>query len=174
MTNAKVLKSILAGMAIATFSLGASAVPASAGGCSADAMKLINNLKGSWRGTGTVTPIGGARGRISCRVTYKERSQRVSQKISCRGADYNFEASAKVKCNNSALTGMWEEKVAHNTGGVTGSIKGTRLRLSIDGPNFKGRIAVTIANNRRHSLTITQFDPAAGRQVPVAKVSLKH
>jgi hypothetical protein len=174
MTNAKTLKSILAGMAIAMFSLGASAIPAVASGCSSDAMTLINNLKGSWRGSGTVTPIGGTRGRISCRVTYKEHSEKVSQKISCHGSDYNFEAGANVECSNSSLSGMWEEKVAHNTGKVTGSIKGTKLRLEIDGPNFQGRIAVTIANNKRHSLTITQFDPAAGRQVPVATVSLKH
>jgi hypothetical protein len=174
MTNATVFKSILAGIAIATFSLGASTIPATAGGCSSDAMKLINNLKGSWRGSGTVTPIGGARGRISCRVTYKGKSEKVSQSISCHGADYNFEASANVKCSDSSLTGMWVEKIAHNSGKVTGSIKGTRLRLEINGPNFQGRIGVTIANNRRHSLTITQFDPAAGRQVPVAKVSLRH
>jgi hypothetical protein len=98
----------------------------------------------------------------------------VAQTISCHGADYNFEAGAKVKCSDSSLSGMWEEKIANNTGRVTGSIKGTRLHLEIKGPNFQGRIGVTIANNKRHSLTITQFNPAAGRFVPVAKVSLRH
>jgi hypothetical protein len=62
--------------------------------------------------------------------------------------------------------------VANNTGRVKGNITGDRLNIEVDGPNFQGRFSVRVANASKHSLTITQFDPGAGRHVPVATVSL--
>ncbi len=173
MYKVNVLRVFSAGLLAAALGLGAN-TGAIAGGCNPEAMGLIKNLSGSWSGSGTVKPLGGTQGRISCRVSYGGSGGRVKQKISCRGSDYNFEASARVRCTNSSLSGVWDEKVANNTGSVKGKIDGSKLSLELDSPNFQGRIAVRVSGSRRHSLTITQFDPAAGRQVPVAKVSLRH
>jgi hypothetical protein len=41
----------------------------------------------------------------------------------------------------------------------------------VTGPNFQGHFNVQVTGGK-HSLSITQFDPAAGRAVPVATVSL--
>jgi hypothetical protein len=97
----------------------------------------------------------------------------VSQQISCAGTDYRFDASADVSCENSNVSGTWTEKVANNTGRVKGNIRGNRMSIEVDGPNFQGRFAVTINGASRHSLRITQFDPGVGRHVPVADVSLR-
>jgi hypothetical protein len=140
--------------------------------CSSGALSLIKNLDGNWRGSGTVKPIGGAQERISCRVSYDGNGSRVGQKISCAGTDYRFEASANVNCEGDSVSGSWNEKVANNTGQVKGSISGDRMNIEVDGPNFKGRFAVKVTGSSKHSLTITQFDPAAGRHVPVATISL--
>jgi hypothetical protein len=140
--------------------------------CSPNAQALIDNLKGAWRGSGTVKPIGGAEERMSCRINYAISGPRVSQKISCAGTDYKFDAEADIACNDSNVTGTWSEKVANNTGRVKGNITGDRLNIEVDGPNFQGRFSVRVANASKHSLTITQFDPGAGRHVPVATVSL--
>jgi autotransporter translocation and assembly factor TamB len=161
----------LAGLAVLVVATGASISPVAAA-CSPQAQSLIKNLNGAWRGSGTVKPIGGAEERISCRVNYVGATGRVSQKISCAGTDYKFEASAEVNCEGDAVSGTWTEKVANNTGSVNGSISGDRLNIDVDGPNFKGRFNVKVTGPSKHSLTITQFDPAAGRAVPVATVAL--
>lgn len=171
MKSNHLLKTICAGLIFAAAGAFA-ALPASAA-CSSDAKSVINDLDGSWRGSGTVQPIGGAKERISCRVSYKAAGTRISQNISCAGTDYKIDAGANVSCNGSNVTGTWSEKTASNTGRVTGVIKKGALNIEIDGPNFQGRFAVKVASRSKHSLTITQFDPGAGRHVPVATISLR-
>jgi hypothetical protein len=172
MKRARYLSSSLAGLAIALSAMVAGTSPAAAA-CNAQAQSLLNDLKGAWRGSGTVKPIGGAQERISCRVDYRTTGPRVSQKISCAGTDYKFDASADVSCENNNVSGTWTEKVANNTGRVKGNINGKRMNIEVEGPNFQGRFAVKINGSSRHSLTITQFDPGVGRHVPVAEVSLR-
>ncbi|WP_088347592.1 MULTISPECIES: hypothetical protein [Rhodomicrobium] len=170
MTFAKIARPICAGLVLAAVAGGAFASPAFAA-CGASGTELIKNLNGAWRGSGTVKPIGGAEERISCRVNYNNSGGKVAQKISCAGTDYKFEATANVSCEGDSVSGRWEEKVANNTGSVAGKIGGDRMNIEVDGPNFKGRFAVRVTGGKQ-SLTITQFDPGAGRHVPVATVSL--
>jgi hypothetical protein len=171
MRSARFIRSSLVGLAISAAAMGLAAGAASAA-CSSDAQELIKNLNGSWRGGGTVQPIGGAKERISCRVDYQAAGSRISQKIACAGTDYKFDADARVSCEGSSVSGTWTEKVANNTGSVSGDIQGKRLNIEVDGPNFKGRFAVHVDSRSKHSLTITQFDPGAGRHVPVATIAL--
>ncbi len=161
--------SALSGVVI--LAVAASASPATAA-CDIQAQSLINNLKGAWRGSGTVKPIGGAEERIACRVHYNTSAARVDQKISCAGTDYKFDAGADVSCDGNDVSGIWNEKVANNTGQIKGKISGDHMNIEVDGPNFQGRFAVKVSGSSSHSLTITQFDPAAGRFVPVATVAL--
>jgi hypothetical protein len=143
--------------------------------CAPDAGKLIDRLNGNWRGTGTVTPIGGQPERILCRISYvKTRGgEGVKQTINCAGTDYRIEATANVTCNGTRISGVWTENIASNTGRISGNLSGKKLRASFSGPNFKGRLSVGFANRGRHSVTISQFDPAKGRHVPVAQISLR-
>lgn len=171
MKKAKSLRMVVAGLATAAFVFGPAMSTAMAA-CSADGLQLIKNLNGNWRGSGTVKPIGGADERISCRVGYQGAGARVSQNITCAGTDYKIEASADVTCDDNKVSGVWSEKVANNTGRVKGQIDGERLSIDVEGANFQGRIAVKVSSAAKHSLTITQFDPGAGRHVPVATVSL--
>lgn len=173
MKKANAFHTLFAAAAVAGLGLGATAVPAAAE-CNSQALGVIKSLNGSWRGSGTVKPIGGQQERISCRVSYNNSGAKVAQKISCSSSDFKFEASADVQCSENSLSGMWTEKVANNTGSVSGRIDGQKMNFEVNGPNFQGRIDVRVASASSHSLTITQFDPAAGRQVPVATVALTH
>jgi hypothetical protein len=157
-----------AALAVCAVSLGAAGASAE---CSEQASSLIKKLEGSWRGSGTVKPIGGAQERISCRVRYNTGGGKIAQNISCAGTDYRFEASANVACSGDAISGSWSESVANNTGSASGKISGDRLSIEVNGPNFQGHFNVRVTGSK-HALTITQFDPAAGRAVPVAEVSL--
>jgi len=142
--------------------------------CAPEGRKLIDRLSGNWRGTGTVTPIGGQPERILCRISYaKTGGSGVRQNIRCAGTDYRIEASANVRCNGTSISGLWSENIANNTGRISGRLEGQRLRASFKGPNFEGRLSVSFARAGRHTVTISQFDPAKGRHVPVAEVSLR-
>jgi hypothetical protein len=140
--------------------------------CSENASSLLKKLDGSWRGSGTVKPIGGSQERLSCRVRYNSASaNKMAQSISCAGTDYKFEAEANVSCEGDNISGTWSESVANNTGQAKGKITGDKLSIEVNGPNFQGHFNVQVTGTK-HSLTITQFDPGAGRNVPVASVSL--
>lgn len=166
-----------AGAAVALFALALiNIIPVQAqAACSQDGIDLIRDLEGRWRGRGTVTPIGGVAERILCRVHYQAQrgGNGVLQTIDCAGTDYRIQAQSNVTCSDSRLKGVWSENIAHNTGTVHGTIRGRKLKISFKGPNFQGRLNVTFSSSRQHSVTISQFDPAKGRHVPVARISLR-
>ena len=141
--------------------------------CSTQGQTLMKNLQGSWQGRGAVTPIDGRPERISCRITYtSEGDSRLRQSIACTGSDYRLEASSRVRCEGNTLEGSFEEKIANNTGTVRGSISANHLNIEADGPSFKGHFNVVFQGANRHTVAITQFDSAKGRQTPVASVQL--
>lgn len=141
--------------------------------CSSEGLALMKRLNGKWQGRGAVTPISGAPERVSCRVSYaSEGPSRLRQVVACTGADYKLEAISRVTCNGNVLEGMFEEKIAHNTGTVRGTISGNHLTIDADGPTFKGKFRVVFHSETKHTVSITQFDPAKGRHVPVASIQL--
>ncbi len=149
--------------------------PAAQASCNSAGVQLIDRLEGRWKGTGTVTPLGGQPERILCRISYTKTrgGHGVRQNINCAGTDYRIRASADVRCNGARISGRWTEQTASNTGRVQGKLADRRLRASFEGPNFKGRLAVDFVSRSRHSVTISQFDPAKGRHVPVAEVTVR-
>lgn len=139
--------------------------------CSSGGTALMKNLSGGWKGRGSVTPLNGAEERLSCRISYSGTGPALSQNINCAGTDYKFTASANVKCAGDRITGSWQDQVG-SSGGVNGSISGTNIGLNVDGPNFKGRVSISMPSASRHSVTISQFDNSKGRWTPVANMTL--
>lgn len=158
----------MAVMGAASIIMGAQAAGAA---CSPEGSQLIRTLHGSWRGGGTLSPVGGSPERISCRVTYQTAGGRIQQNLNCAGASYSFQAASRVSCNGNRVSGTWAESVFGNTGNVRGSITGQSLNLNLRGSNFAGQVAVNVSGNR-HSVRITQYDAGSGRYVTVASVSL--
>lgn len=141
--------------------------------CSKQGLQLMQSLQGSWRGRGAVKPIGGAPERVNCRVNYEsEATGRILQVVACAGTDYKIEASSRVSCVGNRLEGSFQEKIANNTGRVSGDISANRLNIELDGPSFKGRFNVVFMGEEQHRVAITQFDPALGRHVEVASMQL--
>jgi len=141
--------------------------------CSSQGLELMKSLDGTWKGKGAVTPIGGSPERIACRISYSlAGGDKINQIITCAGAAWKIEAASRVTCTGNRVEGLFEEKVAHNTGAVTGSIDGNQLVFEADSPNFRGNFHVTFKATGSHIVSITQFDSAKGRQVPVASVQL--
>jgi hypothetical protein len=139
--------------------------------CGAEGAELIKNLNGAWHGNGSMTPIGGEKAQITCRVQYKAQGDRVSQTVSCKGGELDISATSDVNCEGTSVEGSWTESIANNTGSVRGSIGANKMDVDVESPSFKGRFAVRFAGSS-HTVTITEMDPAMGRHVPVATMSL--
>lgn len=141
-------------------------------GCSAEGAQMIKSLNGSWHGGGSMTPIGGEKAQISCRVQYKADGDKISQTVSCKGGAIDIDATSTLTCSDSSIDGSWKESIANNTGSVHGAVGANKFDLDVEGPNFKGKFAIKVAGSSSHTVTITELDPEKGRQVPVATMSL--
>lgn len=132
----------------------------------------FSRLNGSWRGSGQVSPLGGASERVLCRVSYRVSGSKVSQSINCAGADYRINASGDITVSGGKLSGSWREQVYGVGGGVSGTAKGNSIFARISSDKFNGRMSIKAAGSR-HTVSITQFDPGSGKYTPMASITLR-
>ncbi|MGI9384486.1 MAG: hypothetical protein ACR2PO_15135 [Methyloligellaceae bacterium] len=153
---------------LAGFAIGAGASPASA--------NAFNKLKGSWRGGGTVSPVGGASEKVACRVSYGVAGASVTQSITCAGTDYRISANASLKLSNTksagSVSGSWRETIYNVGGGANGSFSGNRINVFISGDKFSGRMTISV-KGRSHTVSITQFDAGTGKYTSMANIRLR-
>lgn len=153
---------------LAGSAFGASATPVSA--------NAFNKLKGSWRGGGVVSPVGGASEKVACRVSYGVAGASVTQSITCAGTDYRINANAKLKLSSGRsvgkVSGSWRENTYNVGGGANGSYSTNRINVFISGEKFSGRMTINI-RGRSHTVSITQFDAGTGKYTNMANISLR-
>lgn len=121
----------------------------------ADASGLFKQLSGSWRGSGTLTLTGGARERLSCRGYYNVKSggSGLSVAILCNSPNYKVELRSNLLNSGGGVSGSWEERTFHATGGISGRASGNRLSLSINGA-VSGSISI-ISNGGSQTVNIS-------------------
>ncbi|MGB6428315.1 MAG: hypothetical protein WBF11_09435 [Methyloceanibacter sp.] len=132
----------------------------------------FDQLKGYWRGGGTMTPTNGKAEKVSCRVTYNVAGSAISQNMRCAGTDYKISTSTKLTYKSGKISGSWNESTYDANGGVSGTAKGNTVHARITGDKFSGRMSINISG-KGHSINIVQFDQKSGAYRPVAKVSLR-
>ena len=86
------------------------------------AVKLFDNMSGTWSGTGLVTLAGGEKERIRCRVTYEvsETGNRVEQDLRCASDSYKFELMCDITYANGYITGRWNARTQRQSGTISG------------------------------------------------------
>lgn len=131
----------------------------------------FDQLKGYWRGGGTVTPTNGKPEKVSCRVTYNVAGSAIKQTMRCAGTDYKLSTSTQLTYKSGRISGSWNESTYDANGGVSGTAKGNTVHARITGDKFSGRMSINISG-RGHSINIMQFDRKSGSYHPVAKVTL--
>lgn len=145
-------------------------------GVSAASANAFNKLKGSWRGGGIVSPVGGASEKVACRVRYGVAGASVTQSITCAGTDYRISASAKLRLSSTKskgkVSGSWKESNFNVGGGANGSFSSNRINVFISGDKFSGRMTINV-RGRSHTVSITQFDAGSGRYTNMANISLR-
>jgi hypothetical protein len=145
--------------------------PASAASKSASG-NPFDQLKGYWRGGGTMTPKNGKPEKVSCRVTYNVDGSAVTQTMNCAGTDYKVNTTSKFTYSGGKISGSWNESTYSATGGVSGTAKGNKVHARISGDKFSGRMSISVSG-KGHTINIVQFDQGSGAYKPVANVSLR-
>ena len=129
-------------------------------------------LEGTWRGHGTISPLGGEAERVTCRASYGVTARKVTQTIHCAGTDHRIQSIADLACANGRLTGSWQETTYGNRGGARGSVEGDQIYIRISGEKFNGRMKIDFSSARQ-TVQISQFDAGTGRYHSVAKLQLR-
>lgn len=155
------------GLSIASFS---ASTPAHA-----ETGNLFTSLNGNWRGGGTVSPLGGDKERVACRVKYNVRGSgaQVSQSINCTGTGYRVSATSNFRIKRGRISGSFTENGYGVNGSVSGRARGKRASVRLKSNQFSGGLSIRVSNSRRHSVTITQYDSVRGKYVPIASIRLR-
>ena len=132
----------------------------------------IRQLKGTWRGSGTVSPAKGGRERISCRVKYDVKARTVAQSIRCAGTDYRINVTGSFSVQGNNISGNWRETHFNYSGGVSGSVKGNTIFIRILGVNFSGRMNIKVSG-RRQTVSISRYDVETKKYRNVANIRLR-
>jgi hypothetical protein len=132
----------------------------------------FDQLKGDWKGGGTVTRSDGTPVQVSCRVTYNVAGSTASQSMRCAGTDYKIKSTTKFKYKDGKISGSWNESIYDTNGGVSGTAKGNIVHARISGDKFSGRMSINIAGDG-HSINIIQLDKGSGVYRSVANIALR-
>lgn len=128
-------------------------------------------LSGSWKGDGTLEPLGGDAERVVCRAKYDVAAETVTQTIICAGTDYKINAVSNLTYSGGELSGSWNEKNYGASGGASGSVKGDTIYVRISGESFNARMSINMSDDQ-HTVTIKQFNAGNGEYRHVASLNL--
>ena len=93
----------------------------------------LDQLAGSWGGSGTYTLNDGSREKLRCDAFYTGSSGQLNMAIRCTGATNKIEIRSKLRETGTSLSGTWEERTYNAEGTASGTASGSRLSLSIQG-----------------------------------------
>jgi hypothetical protein len=112
---------------------------------------------GSWAGTGTLRPAGGAAERIRCKAEYRQlgtSQHEINLHLRCASDSYNFDLSGDFTADpQDHVSGQWTER-SRNIGGVAiGNARGDRLQLHVESSAFSAEV-VMVTRGRRQNVTL--------------------
>jgi hypothetical protein len=129
-------------------------------------------FSGSWTGTGTLRPQGGAAERIRCKAEYRPRGSsehEVELQLRCASDSYNFDLTGEFTADEKdQITGRWTERSRNVGGTAIGNAQGERLQIHTESSAFSADL-VMVTRGRRQSVTI---DSQGGGQTVKASIAL--
>lgn len=130
----------------------------------------FENLAGSWTGGGSIAIGNNPRERIRCRATYDVGNvgTTVRLELRCASDSYNFELQGNVRYQSGEVRGDWSERTRGAAGMVTGSIKGDRVDVRVEGPTFSALLSL-VTQGDKQSITI---QGPVGSQMSEANITL--
>lgn len=127
---------------------------------SLDSKNPFPALRGSWRGKGTVTPVGSkVEERVSCRVNYNVQAKvRVTQVIRCAGNGYWLRATSRFRYTpgNKEINGSWSanygDKVKPkevNNGKISGAFFGNVISMNLNSNKFSKGMTIKLTGRQQ-------------------------
>ena len=104
----------------------------------------FEELKGDWKGGGTVVPSSGEQKTVACKVTYTVKGKTLTQHLRCAGEDYNINSTAKMTDKSGKIRGSWTEVTYDANGGITGTVRDDTVHAKISGDKFSSRMSIEI------------------------------
>jgi len=120
-------------------------------GAPAWAQQSMEEIAGSWSGTGAIKPSDGPRERVRCRVDYEARNkgQSVVMNVRCASDAYKMDLNANIDQRGSTLSGNWFERQYRQGGKITGQNVNGLIEARIEGDTITALLTVRTRGDRQ-------------------------
>lgn len=124
----------------------------------AQGASLFATLNGAWNGSGRVKLDSGKTEKIKCKGYYTAKGgSELGIAIDCANASVRINMRAKLVDANGKVSGTWEEREFNQSGQVTGSMSGDKLKVSFGG-GLTGTLSIS-ATGSTQSVSISTGGP---------------
>ncbi len=121
----------------------------------------FDQLKGDWKGGGTVILDDGEKKKVDCTTDYKMSGSNITQTLHCKGSDYEVNTLLKVTDKSGKIKGTWTESVYDASGSVSGTAKGNLIHALIAGDKFSGRMSIKLTD-KGHTINVIKLNAKTG------------
>lgn len=132
----------------------------------------FDQLKGDWKGGGTVMPADGQPKTVSCAVKYRVAGSNIAQNLRCTGNDYEVNTALKLTYKEGKIKGSWSESTYDASGSVTGTAKDNTIHAIITGDKFSGRMSIKVSD-AGHTINVVQLNAKSGIYRLATSLSLR-
>jgi len=102
----------------------------------------FTNLRGNWKGSGTMTLKDGKKHRLACYSQYSGTATQLRLVIDCKSDINTIIMKAQLSANQGNLLGTWREETFRAIGTISGRVSdGNRIKFRIGG-NVLGTMSV--------------------------------
>jgi len=131
----------------------------------------FNSLAGGWNGGGAIAIGQNSSERIRCRANYQvgDSGTTVELQLRCASDSYNFDLLGSVRSQSGAVVGRWRESTRGAVGTVTGSVKGDRVDVRVEGQTFSAVLSL-VTRGDKQSISI---QAPVGAQMSSANITLR-
>lgn len=102
---------------------------------------LFTDLRGKWKGSGTMTLKDGEKQRLICDAQYSGTASQLRLIINCKSDSNNISMNGQLSANQGNLLGTWREETYKAIGTISGKANDGKITFYIGG-NVLGTMTV--------------------------------
>ncbi|WP_407158522.1 hypothetical protein [Bradyrhizobium sp. STM 3557] len=122
---------------------------------STDGWAMLDDLAGTWSGTGWMKPSDGAKERIRCRASYvvKRPAKSMTFDLKCASEAYKMLFSAEIEQDGTSISGNWFESEYRQGGKIYGTSSEGLIEARVEGNTVAALVEIrTKANHQSFAL----------------------
>ena len=113
---------------------------------------LFIDLRGKWKGSGTMTLKDGEKQRLICDAQYSGTATQLRLIINCKSGSNKISMNGQLSANQGNLLGTWKETTYNAIGTISGKATDNKIKFYIGG-NVLGTMTVRYSK-RSQSVSI--------------------